>query len=337
MRSAVLVTGGAGYVGSHIAWLLMQHGYEVIIVDNFCQQQRCYLTGATVVEADFGNKQVLADIFQKYSINAVIHCAAYTQVAASVQDPLHYYENNLLKTGILLATMIEHGIKRILFSSSCAVYGLPIAIPMSETHPCNPISPYGATKAMVERMLADYAHAYGLHAMSLRYFNAAGAHPEYNLGEQHLPETHIIPLLLQAMHERRPFMLFGNDYATPDGSCIRDFLHVIDIAYAHLIALTSLDKYNAYECFNLGTGVGVSIKQLVKAAEQLFDIPIKLVVADRRAGDPDCLVADPYKAMQLLGWKPRYSDINHILRSAYTYMLKEQELGMKLCLSQSIK
>lgn len=336
MRSTVLITGGAGYIGSHIAWLLMQHGYEVVIVDNFCQQQRCYVTGATIIEADFGNKALLDDVFKKYVINAVVHCAAYTQVSASVYDPCHYYENNLFKTGVLLGSMLEHGIKRLVFSSSCAVYGQPVTIPMSETHPCNPVSPYGATKAMVERMLADYAHAYGLHAVSLRYFNAAGAHPEYNLGEQHLPETHIIPLLLQAMHERKPFMLFGNDYATPDGSCIRDFLHVIDIAYAHLLALASLDKYSSYECFNLGTGSGISVKQLVKAAEQLFDMPIKLVVADRRAGDPDCLVADPSKAMHMLGWKPRYSDISHILRSAYAYMLKERDI-VNFCLQPGIK
>lgn len=334
MRSTVLITGGAGYIGSHIAWLLMQHGHKVVIVDNFCQQQRCYLTGSTIIEADFGNKLILDEIFNKYTINAVIHCAAYTQVSASIHDPLHYYENNLFKTGTLLASMLEHGIKRMVFSSSCAVYGLPVTIPMAETHPCNPVSPYGATKMIVERMLQDYARAYDMHVISLRYFNAAGGNPEYNLGEQHLPETHIIPLLLQALHQRKPFTLFGNDYATPDGSCIRDFLHVMDIAYAHVLALNALDNYTFSECFNLGTGAGISIKQLVKAAEQIFETPIKVIIADRRAGDPDCLVADPSKAMQMLGWKPRYSDINHILRSAYAYMLKEKEVG--LCLQRGL-
>lgn len=323
MRDAVLITGGAGYIGSHIAWLLLQRGYEIIIIDNFCQQQRCYLSGAIIVQGDFGNQQLLEDVFTQHAITAVIHCAAYTQVNASLYDPLHYYENNLFKTGVLLASMLQHGIKRFVFSSSCAVYGMPITIAMSETHPCNPVSPYGATKMMVERMLQDYACAYDLQIISLRYFNAAGAHPEYNLGEQHLPETHIIPLLLQAMHQRKPFTLFGNDYATADGSCIRDFLHVIDIAHAHLLALTHAQVGGFYECFNLGTGVGISIKQMIKTAEQLFDIPIKVAVADRRAGDPDYLVADPSKAMQMLDFKPRYSDINHILRSAYAYMLKK--------------
>jgi len=329
MHRAVLITGGAGYVGSHISWLLAQHGYQVIVIDNFHHKQQVSLPWATIIKEDFAHKETLTHIFNSYAITAVIHCAAFIEVHQSIKDPKDYYENNVFKTAQLLEAMLIHGIKRFIFSSSCAVYGVPQHIPISEEYPRCPISPYGATKYMVEQMLADYAHAYGMQFVSLRYFNAAGAQPDDNLGEQHTPETHIIPLLLHAMMAQKPFTLFGDDYDTPDGSCIRDFLHVADIAQAHLLALNYLEKNGASDFFNLGTGQGISIKQLVSTAEQLFNMPINLIIAQRRAGDPQRLVADPSKAELMLGWKPQHSDITYILRSAYDYMLKQQSSSMQ--------
>lgn len=322
MHKTVLITGGAGYVGSHISWLLAQHGYHIIIIDNLHYNQQYHAPWATAyMEIDFASREELDRLFKQYDIDTVIHCAAFIEVGTSIKDPRYYYENNLFKTGKLLDAMLSHDIRNIIFSSSCAIYGTPLSIPMTEDHPQHPISPYGKTKAMVESMLIDFDHAYEMKFVNLRYFNVAGAEPSYNLGEQHKPETHIIPLLLDAMHYHKPFQLFGNDYDTPDGSCIRDFVHVTDIAHAHLLALRHLDMERPSESFNLGTGQGISIKQLVKTAEQLFDIPIKLVIEKRRAGDPARLIADPSKAELMLGWQARQSNLEHILRSAYTYML----------------
>lgn len=323
MEKRILITGGAGYVGSHIALKLAHHGYRIIIIDNFHQKQQCSTPWATVITSDFANEEQLRAIFSSYSIDTVIHCAAFIEVSTSIKDPRFYYENNLFKTGKLLNCMLSHGVRKIIFSSSCAVYGIPQEIPIAEDHPQNPISVYGKTKAMVESMLADFGHAYDLKFVNLRYFNAAGAQPEHHLGEQHKPETHIIPLLLQAIHQKKPFTLFGNDHDTPDGSCIRDFLHVIDIAHAHLLALGHLEKEQPSDSFNLGTGKGISIKQLIKTAEQLFCTPVKLIIEKRRSGDPARLIADPSKAETVLGWRARYSDIEYILRSAYAYMIQQ--------------
>lgn len=324
MRGSVLITGGAGYIGSHIAWLLAQHRYNVIVIDNFHQKQVVNMPWATVIKQDFAHKETLQHIFSSYHISAVIHCAALIEVSASIKYPQQYYDNNLCKTITLLNTMLAYGIKHCIFSSSCAVYGVPQHIPITEAHPKQPISPYGTTKHTVEQILADYAHAYEMKCVALRYFNAAGAQPEQNLGEQHTPETHIIPLLLRAMIETKPFMIFGDDYDTPDGSCIRDFLHVTDIAQAHLLAVNYLECNGASDCFNLGTGNGISIKQLVSITQQLFNTPIKSTIAPRRAGDPSRLVADPAKAALTLGWKPQHSDIRLILRSAYDYKIKHE-------------
>ncbi len=323
MQKTVLLTGGAGYIGSHIAWLLANHNYKIIIVDNLQYNQTYYAPWATVIHDDFANPQTLNTIFTQHNIDAVIHCAAFIEVSNSIKEPRHYYDNNLFKTGKLLEVMLNFGVKQFVFSSSCAVYGLPNHIPITEEHPRHPLTPYGTTKYMVEQMLADYAQAYDLKFVSLRYFNAAGAEPDYNLGEQHEPETHIIPLLLRAMHYKKPFMLFGTDYDTPDGTCIRDFLHVTDIAYAHYLALRHLGNNQPSDYFNLGTGQGTSLKQLIKATEQLFNMPIKVVLTERRSGDPDRLIADPSKIEHILGWRPKHSQLEHILSSAYTYMLKQ--------------
>lgn len=325
MQKTVLLTGGAGYIGSHIAWLLANHNYKIIIVDNLHYNQTYYAPWATVIHDDFANAHTLNTLFTQHNIDTVIHCAAFIEVSNSLKEPRHYYDNNLFKTGKLLEVMLHHGVKRFIFSSSCAVYGLPTHIPITEKHPRHPLTPYGTTKYMVELMLADYAQAYDLKFVSLRYFNATGAEPDYNLGEQHEPETHIIPLLLRAMHYKKPFMLFGTDYDTPDGTCIRDFLHVTDIAYAHYLALRHLEDDQPSDYFNLGTGHGTSLKQLIKVTERLFNLPIKVVRTERRAGDPARLVADPCKAKHILRWRSKYSQIEHILSSAYAYMLKHQK------------
>ncbi len=325
MHKTILITGGAGYVGSHISFLLAQHGYKIIIIDNFHQQQHLAAPWATVIKGDFANQDMLQTIFTNHQIDTVIHCAAFIEVGASMKEPRFYYENNLLKTGMLLNSMLNHSVRKIIFSSSCAIFGIPQEIPIAEDHPQNPISVYGRTKAMAESMLSDFGQAYDLKFVNLRYFNAAGAQPEHHLGEQHKPETHIIPLLLQAIHQQRPFTLFGNDYETPDGSPIRDFLHVIDIAHAHLLALQHLDQHKPSDSFNIGTGKGISIKQLVKTAEQLFGTSIRIIIEKRRPGDPAQLVADPSKAEQVLGWRARHSHIEYILQSAYAFMMQKEK------------
>jgi UDP-glucose 4-epimerase len=225
----------------------------------------------------------------------------------------------------LLQSMVEHRIAHIIFSSSAAVYGNPVAIPMTETHQKQPLSPYGKTKYMVEEIIADFAQAYDMSGISLRYFNAAGAQPDDGLGEMHEPETHLIPKLLTAMAAQKPCVLYGDDYPTPDGSCVRDFLHVTDIAQAHIRALDHLRRGGPSDQFNLGTGVGYSVKQVVKAIEQLFGITLKVSWAKRRAGDPEVLVADASKAQRILNWHPRYSSLEHILLSAYAFMGKQRE------------
>lgn len=320
MHGSVLITGGAGYIGCHIAWLLAHRGYNVIVIDNFAHKQTVFMPWATIIKQDFADAQTLHHIFSSHDISAVIHCAALIEVNSSIKDPKHYYNNNVCKTATLLNIMLEHDIKQFIFSSSCAVYGVPQTI-LSEDHPKNPISPYGATKHMVEQMLAHYACAYDLTFVALRYFNAAGAQPEQQLGEQHRPETHLIPLLLRAMLQNSPFTIFGDDYDTPDGSCIRDFLHVTDIANAHLLALNYLERAKQSDVFNLGTGTGVSIKQLIGLTEQLFKTHITTSIAESRAGDPARLVADARKAEHVLGWKPQHSDMELILRSAHDYMM----------------
>lgn len=330
MNKTVLITGGAGYIGSHISWLLAQHGYKIIVIDNLCYQQQYYAPWATFIKDDFADAHTLSEIFSQHAIDAVIHCAAFIEVNASVKDPRIYYENNLSKTGKLLELMLQHNVKKFIFSSSCAAYGAPITNSIAEDHPCNPISPYGNTKFMVERILADFDRAYDLKYINMRYFNVAGAEPDYDLGEQHVPETHLIPLLLHAMHHQKPFTIFGDDYDTPDGSCLRDFVHVTDIARAHLFALHYLDTHQPSETFNIGSGQGVSIKQLIKTAEQLFNTKIQVVTSNRRQGDPARLIANITKAEHMLQWKPQQSHIEHILKSAYAFMMKHQEMIPKM-------
>jgi len=319
MQQTVLVTGGAGYIGSHTALLLAQHGYKVIILDNLSQGQQFNQPWATCIQADCADQQVLTNLFSQHPIHAVFHFAASIEVGASVKSPITYYINNVVKTVQLLETMLAHGVSKFIFSSSCAVYGDPQALPLTEDHPKSPISPYGRNKLMVEMILNDLNKAYNLEYVALRYFNAAGALPEHGLGEQHSPETHIIPLLLRAAIAQKPFSIFGTDHATQDGTCVRDYLHVLDLAQAHVLALKHLEAGNPSDAFNLGTGHGFSVKQMIEHVEHVTELKIKTILAEKRAGDPPALIADPTRAQNILGWEPRFSDLDFIIRSAFAF------------------
>lgn len=317
MKPTILITGGAGYIGSHAAYCMVQQGYKVVIVDKLMYGQKWPHQWAQCIVADFADTDVLSAIFKEHTIQAVMHFAAYAQVGQSVKEPLIYYDNNVSKTITLIQSMLEHNVKKIIFSSSCSVYGLPQLIPLAEDHPCNPINPYGATKYMVERILEDCRHSDGLEYVCLRYFNAAGGLPELGLGEQHVPETHLIPLLFQAAATNVPFTLFGNDHDTFDGSCIRDFLHVVDIAQAHWLALKHLNNGLPSDIFNLGTGTGFSVKQVLAAAEKVCKAKIPVTYAQKRAGDPAILVANASRAHDILNWNPVCSQLEFILKSAH--------------------
>ncbi len=318
-KRTVLITGGAGYIGSHIAYLCALSGYQVIVLDSFVHNNYFAPSWAIVIKSDYGNSHVLDSIFSLHKIDAVIHCAAFIEVGESVRDPLAFYDNNVTKTVTLLQKMMQWGVHNFIFSSSCAVYGQPHYLPLTESHPQQPMSPYGHTKAMIEKIVEDVAQAHGLRFIALRYFNAAGAFPEQGLGELHTNETHLIPLMLDALLMRKPFTIFGIDYQTKDGTAIRDFVHVRDIAHAHLLALEHLHQGNPSDCFNLGTGVGYSIKEVVEMMQRISGIMLKTIVAPRRLGDPALLIADPQKAFMILKWKPHYSQLEFILKSALIF------------------
>jgi UDP-glucose 4-epimerase len=318
--AVILVIGGAGYIGSHIAFFLHKCGYTVIIIDLFMHDQTFNPSWAIVIRADYGDKKMLDTLFSENQIDAVIHCASFIEVGKSVYEPLSFYENNVSKTVILLQSMLKYNIKKIIFSSSCAVYGYPQRTPLTEDHPKKPLSPYGTTKAVIEQLLADVAQAHNIQYICLRYFNAAGAMPEEGLGEQHKDESHLIPLLLRSALYKNPFHVFGNNYPTPDGTAIRDFLHVKDIAQAHLKALAYLDQSGASVCCNLGTGTGYSVKQIIAIVERVCGAEIAVTWSEKRKGDAPILVAQARLAEELFGWRPQHSTIEEIISSAYIFM-----------------
>jgi UDP-glucose 4-epimerase len=315
----ILVVGGAGYIGSHTTLQLAQQGYRVVVLDSFVHGQVLDMSWATVIRGDFGDRKQLESIFARYHISAVMHFAGFIEVGESVIRPADFYHNNFTNTLQLLDVMRLYDVSQFIFSSSCAVYGNPIKIPMNEDHPFNPVSPYGRTKLAVEFALQDYATAYGLRYVSLRYFNAAGALPEFGLGEQHHPETHLIPLLFAAARDGKPIKIFGDDYQTTDGTCVRDYIHVVDIADAHLKAYEYLNAGSLSIALNLGTGRGYSVKELIQAAQESCDLKILTEIVARRPGDAAVLVADANKARVMLGWQPQHGDIHEILRSAYAW------------------
>ena len=319
MNKTILITGGAGYVGSHVAYLLTQLGYKVVIIDKLLHGQVWEHSWAELYIADFSDKPVLMSLFKKYSFIAIMHFAALIEIGESVKHPAKFYYNNVVKSLVLLDCMKEFNINNIIFSSSCAVYGIPKSIPITETHSKNPISPYGKNKLAIEFALEDYANAYGLKFVSLRYFNAAGALAEAGLGEQHYPETHLIPLLLRAIQNEKFFSIFGQHYKTPDGTCIRDYIHVLDIAKAHILALAYLQRGGLPDFFNLGSGRGFSVRQVIQKAEELYKKSTLIKQCSERGGDVDVLLADSSKAQAILGWEPKHSDLTTILTSALAW------------------
>ena len=315
----ILVVGGAGYIGSHTVKHLLDNDYRVIVADNLSTGHREAVDRrASFALADLLLPETLVKLFAQYKIDAVIHFAAFAAVGESVQDPQKYYLNNVVGTLNLLQAMLGAGVKDIVFSSTCATYGNPQCTPMDEKHPQNPINPYGRTKLMIEQIFADYAQAYGLRYMALRYFNAAGCAQDGRFGESHQPETHLIPLVLQAIKGERPVLnVFGTDYDTPDGTCIRDYIHVEDLALAHRLAVEKLPQYTGH--INLGTGTGPSVKEIIKAAEEVSGKACPVEYVARRAGDPARLVAANQRAKEVLGWQPAYTDIKEIIKTAWNW------------------
>lgn len=320
----ILVFGGAGYIGSHTVSHLLDNGYQVVVADNLIYGHREAVDKRAIFEhADLLDKFSLQQLFKKHKIDAVIHFAAFAYVGESVAEPQKYYFNNVVGTVNLLNVMMENNVKDIVFSSTCATYGEPEYTPIDETHPQNPINPYGRTKLMIEQIFADYERAYGLRHIALRYFNAAGCAANGSIGESHTPETHLIPLVLKAITgERKSISVFGTDYDTPDGTCIRDYIHVEDLALAHRLALEKLPVYSG--CINLGTGIGTSVKEIILAAEEVSGKKCPVEYADRRAGDPARLFADNRKAKEILGWEPAYKNIKDIIQTAWNWEINRR-------------
>jgi UDP-glucose 4-epimerase len=325
-KPTILVTGGAGYIGSHAVLSLQQAGYGVVVLDNLVYGHADLVKDilkAELVVGDIGDRPLLDKLFATHAIAAVMHFAAYAYVGESVTDPDKYYRNNVVGTLTLLEAMLAANIKQFVFSSTCATYGVPKTTPIPEDHPQSPINPYGASKLMVERILLDFSTAYDLRSVFFRYFNAAGADPEGRLGEDHNPETHLIPLVLQtALGKREAISVFGTDYPTPDGTCIRDYIHVMDLADAHVRGIDYLLKGGKTDVFNLGNGNGFSVKEVIETAKRVTQRPIQVIEGDRRPGDPAALVGSSDKARNILGWNPQYADLDQIITHAWNWHQK---------------
>jgi UDP-glucose 4-epimerase len=316
----ILVTGGAGYIGSHCCKELRLRGFNPITFDNLVYGYKDFVRWGDFYQGDLGIPQDIDTCFKQYRIDAVIHFAAYAYVGESVTDPLKYYENNVANTILLLQASLAHDVRYFIFSSSCATYGVPESTPIDETHPLNPINPYGRTKKMIEEILKDCDAAYGLRYNSLRYFNAAGADPEGEVGEKHKPETHLIPLILDvSAGKRKNIKIFGNDYPTGDGTCIRDYIHVTDLARAHVLALERLLDGADSDYFNLGQGNGFSVREVVERTSQVTGQEIAFKIVDRRPGDPPVLVASSKKSKEYLNWQPVYTNLEEIIRTAWNW------------------
>ena len=317
---SVLIAGGAGYIGSQTAKQVAQAGFTPVVFDNLVYGQRSAVKWGPFVEGDLADSALITRVIREYSVTAVIHFAAYTYVGESVTEPRKYYRNNVVNTLNLLDSMLDCGVKDIVFSSTCATYGEPQQALLSEDHPQAPTTPYGESKLMVERVLRSYQAAYGLRFAALRYFNAAGADPDGELGEDHTPETHLIPLaIFAALGQSPPLSLFGTDFPTPDGSALRDYIHVTDLADAHLRALTKLTAGEAVGAVNLGTGRGHSVREVIATVERVTGKRVPYREVGRRAGDPSALVADARRANALLDWKPRYPELEVIVQHAYRW------------------
>jgi len=319
----ILVIGGAGYIGSHMVVRLLEEGADVTTFDNLSGGYRDSVLGGDFIEGDLADIGLLNKVFSENTFDAVMHFASFIEVGESIHSPAKYYRNNVTHTQNLLDAMVKHAVSHFIFSSTAATFGEPEYIPIDEKHPMVPINPYGRTKLMVEQMLGDYDRAYGLKSISLRYFNAAGADPDTRIGERHDPETHLIPLVLQAASGRRESIsIFGQDYDTPDGTCIRDYVHIVDLCAAHWLAIKALQSSNTTAAYNLGNGNGFSVKEVIDSACMVTGVDIPVVIAERRAGDPARLVADASLARKELNWQPSYDSLDTIIEHAWKWELK---------------
>lgn len=318
---AILVLGGAGYIGSHTVYELIDKGEDVVVVDNLeTGHKEAVHEKARFYEGDIRNRSFIDSVFEKEEIEAVIHFAANSLVGESMTNPLKYYDNNLCGTKVLLESMVAHGIDKIVFSSTAATYGEPESVPILETDRTCPTNTYGETKLSMEKMFHWTSVAHNLRFVSLRYFNACGAHESGNIGEAHQPETHLIPLILQVPNGKRDaIMIYGNDYDTKDGTCVRDYIHVTDLASAHILAVEYLRKGNESNIFNLGNGVGFTVNEVIECARKVTGHEIPAILSDRRAGDPATLIASSEKAKEVLGWKPAHADLEEIIASAWKW------------------
>ena len=316
----ILIVGGAGYIGSHINKELNKQGYKTVVFDSLVKGHKEAVKWGDFFEGDLGNVDDIREVFKKYQIEAVLHFAAFIEVGESVKDPQKYYQNNVKNTLNLFQVMLENNVKKIIFSSTAATFGNPQYTPIDEKHPQIPINPYGQAKLMVEKILADYDLAYGLKYVALRYFNACGADLDGEIGENHNPESHLIPLILDAaLGKREDIKIFGTDYPTVDGTCIRDYIHVTDLAQAHILALKKLMDGGESDCFNLGNGSGFSVRQVIEVAKKITGVDFKVTETERRAGDPPELIADSKKAKEILKWEPKYFDLETIISSAWNW------------------
>jgi UDP-glucose-4-epimerase GalE len=318
-RRAVLVTGGAGYIGSHAAKVLRQSGYDVVVYDNLAAGHRGAVRFGEFVEGDITDVGAVRDALRRYRISAVMHFAAFLDVGASVRDPVGYYRNNVMGTLGLLEAMAAESVRLLVFSSTCATYGEPIETPIVETHPQRPINSYGETKLAIERALPHYERAYGIHSVALRYFNAAGADPDGEIGEDHAPEIHLIPRAIQAATGGQGLQVFGDDYPTPDGTCLRDYVHVVDLADAHVKALEAVAETRRSTAYNLGTGTPHSVREVIETVERVAGRRVPWTIGPRREGDPAILYASPHKAQAELHWKPRFPELDAIVDTAWRW------------------
>ena len=328
MSNSILVTGGAGYVGSHACKALAAAGYLPVTIDNMVYGHRASVRWGPLVEGSAGDEALVRNVIREHSITAVIHFAGFAYVGESVELPGKYFLNNFSQTVQLLEAMRAENVSRFVFSSTCATYGVPSSIPIAEDHPQKPVNPYGESKLFVERVLEWMSSAHDMRYASLRYFNAAGADVDGEIGEDHEPETHLIPLAIEAaLGKRPPLKIFGTDYSTPDGTAIRDYIHVTDLAAAHVAALARLSSYPENLKLNLGSGRGHSVREVIRAVEEVGRCKVPTIEAPRRAGDPPQLVAASGKAKSLLGWTPRHSDLSNIVRTAWAWHSRQREVA----------
>jgi UDP-glucose 4-epimerase len=327
MSKYIFIAGGAGYIGSHMLLYLLEKDFEPIIYDNLSEGHKEAILGGIFIEGDLSDSNKLKEVFSNYDISTVMHFAASCYVGESVTNPRKYYMNNVYNTINLLNNMLDFNIDKFIFSSTCATYGNPLKIPLTEDHPQNPINPYGNTKLVIEKVLNDYSKAYNLRSISLRYFNASGADFKSRIGENHNPETHLIPNVIDtALGIKEKLQIFGNDYDTPDGTCIRDYIHVLDLAQAHYLAYKKLEDGHKTDFYNLGNGKGYSNKEIVESVEKILGKKVNFEYAQRREGDPPILVGSSEKAFRELAWKPEYYEIDKIIESAINWQLKLRNL-----------